>query len=133
MARPRFHVQHFMACLNAAWEGAPGPRTLRTLEGVGYWHAVPPDTEFPYSELEVWLYARFYRIGDVIDGRRLPSLVVNWHNAPDGLRKLDTWDLGTVRFSDRNSIINMAWPVRPLLFPGEGLYEFQLLVEIHRP
>jgi hypothetical protein len=38
-----------------------------------------------------------------------------------------------VRFSDRFSVVSAAWPVRPLIFPGEGMYEFQFLVEQHRP
>lgn len=44
MANPKFSVQHFVACLNAPWEGTPGPNTLRTLGGVGYVYRVPPDT-----------------------------------------------------------------------------------------
>ncbi len=131
MARPKFHVQHFVACLNAAWDGSAGPRTSRTLERVGYWYAIPPDTEFPFEELEFWVYARFYRVGSV-NGSRIFSLDVFWHDAPGGVVQVGGRSLGSVRFSDREAIVSAAWPVRPLVFPGVGLYEFQLLVELHR-
>lgn len=132
MARPKFHVQHFIACLNAAWDGAPGPQTLRTLERVGYWYSVPPDTEFPFENLEFWVYARFYLVGS-INGFRTFSLDVYWHDAPEGVRRIGGRSLGSVRFSDRHPVISSAWPVRPLIFPGTGRYEFQLLVELNRP
>jgi hypothetical protein len=131
MARPKFHVQHFVACLNAAWDGTPGPRTTRTLERVGYDYAIPPDTEFPFEEFEFWVYARFYRVGTV-DGPRTFALDVFWHDAPGGVTRIGGRSLGTVRFSARFPVVSAAWPVRPLVFPGEGMYEFQLLVELHR-
>jgi hypothetical protein len=59
MARPKFSVQHFVACLNAAWDGFPGPDTSRTLERVAFRYSIPPDAEFPFEELEFWVYARF--------------------------------------------------------------------------
>jgi hypothetical protein len=131
MARPKFHVQHFVACLNAAWDGVAGPRTSRTLERVGYWYAIPPDTEFPFEELEFWVYARFYRVGSV-NGTRDFSLDVFWHDAPTGVVQVGGRSLGSVRFSDQHAVVSAAWPVRPLVFPGEGMYEFQLLVELRR-
>ena len=45
VARPKFFVQHFIACLNTAWQGPPGPRTYRDLEGVSDAYFVPPGTE----------------------------------------------------------------------------------------
>lgn len=131
MARPKVHVQHFVACLNAAWDGPVGPRTLRTLERVGYWYTVPPDTEFPVEELEFWVYARFYREGSVNGSRRF-SLEVFWHDAAGGPARIGGRALGPVRFSDRHPVVSVAWPVRPLVFPGAGLYEFQLYVERNR-
>jgi hypothetical protein len=131
VARPKFHVQHFVACLNAAWDGAAGPRTPRTLERVGYWYAIPPDTEFPFEELEFWVYARFFRVG-AANGTRDFALDVFWHDAPSGVVRVGGRSLGSVRFSDQHAVVSAAWPVRPLVFPGEGMYEFQLLVERHR-
>jgi hypothetical protein len=131
MARPKFSVQHFVACLNAAWDGLPGPRTLRTLERVGYWYSIPPDTEFPFEELEFWVYARFYRVGS-INGSRDFSLDVFWRDSPRGVVQIGGRSLGSVRFSDQHSVVSAAWPVRPLVFPGVGMYEFQLLVDVPR-
>jgi hypothetical protein len=131
MAKPKFSVQHFVACLNAAWDGAPGPRTSRTLERVGYEYAIPSDTEFPFEELEFWTYARFYRL-DAVNGSRSFSLDVFWHDAPGGITRIGGRSLGSVRFTDRFSVVSAAWPVRPLVFPGEGLYEFQLLLDLRR-
>lgn len=87
MAKAKFAVQHFVACLNAAWDGTPGPRTTRTLERVGYDYAIPPDTEFPFEEIEFWVYARFYRVGTV-NGSRGFSLDVYWHDAPGGVTRI---------------------------------------------
>ena len=70
MARPRFHVQHFVACLNAVWQGPAGPRTHRDLEGVGFIYAVPPGTEAPEFP-ELWLYSRLYLTNGVVGTRRL--------------------------------------------------------------
>jgi hypothetical protein len=131
MAKPKFSVQHFVACLNAAWDGSAGPQTSRTLERVGYWYTIPPDTEFPFEGLEFWVYARFYRVGTV-NGSRTFSLQVYWHDAPGGVTRIGGRSLGAVRFSDRYPVVSAAWPVRPVVYPGVGLYEFQLLVELNR-
>lgn len=47
MARPRFVVKHFIACLNAKWDGPPSAFTTRTLENVSHVYPVPPLTEAP--------------------------------------------------------------------------------------
>ena len=132
MARVKFSVQHFVACLNAGWDGMPGPKTSRTLERVGYLYIVAPNTEFPCQEFEFWLYARFFRQGS-INGTRTFWLDVVWHDAPEGLRHVGWKVLGTIRFSDRHPVANAAWPVRPVVFPGPGMYEFRLMVELNRP
>jgi hypothetical protein len=131
MARPKFRVQHFIACLNAAWEGFPGPGTLCTLEGVGYAYRLPPDAEFPFEELEIWLYARFYRTNGGV-GRRQFSVDVYWCDAPGGAVRVGGRRLGSIRFSGQQPVVSAAWPVRPMIFPGTGLYEFRLLTEVRR-
>jgi len=132
MARPKFVVQHFIACLNAARDGLPGPDVSRTLERVAYRYLVAPDAEFPFEELEFWLYARFYRT-NTVNGSRTFSVDVIWHDAPGGVTHIGGRGLGTVRFSDRSPVVSAAWPVRPLVFPGIGLDEFRLLAEVRRP
>jgi hypothetical protein len=131
MARPKFSVQHFIACLNAAWDGNPGPDTTRTLERVGYRYSIPSDVEFPFEELEFWIYARLFRT-NTVNGIRTFSVDVIWHDSPGGVSRIGGRTLGTVRFSDQHPVVSAAWPVRPLLFPGIGMYEFQLLVEVRR-
>jgi hypothetical protein len=131
MAKPKFYVQHFVACLNAAWDGVAGPQTSRTLERVGYWYTVPPDTEFPFEGLEFWVYAPLYRVG-AVNGSRTFSLQVYWHDAPGGVARIGDRSLGAVRFSDRYPVVSAAWRVHPVVYPGAGLYEFQLLIELNR-
>jgi hypothetical protein len=128
----KFAVQHLVACLSAPWEGIPGPNTLRTLEGVGYTYRIPPDTEFPFEELEFWVYARFYRLGSFAGSRRF-SLEVYWHDTAGQVVPVGGRSLGAVRFSSRHAVVSAAWPVRPLVFPGEGMYEFRLLIDRRRP
>jgi len=66
MARPKFVVQHFLACLNTRWEGLPPPLPPMTLEGVSYIYRVPPGTESPEFE-EFWLYSRLF-LTNGVDG-----------------------------------------------------------------
>jgi hypothetical protein len=80
MPRPRFVVKHFIACTNASWEGLPGPRTARTLEGVSYAYKVPPDAESPV--IEFWLYSRLLLLNRVSGERRF-SVDIYWLDAPD--------------------------------------------------
>ena len=131
MARPKFFVQHFMACRNAPWEGVAGPLTLRTLEGVGYRYTVPPDTEFPTEHLaDFWLYARLI-LTNAVEGNRRFSLDVIWRDA-DGVtdRERSVWTdpkpLGTVRFSAARPVVNIGWKASPLVIPGTGRYTFRL-------
>jgi hypothetical protein len=65
MPRPKFVVQHFVACQNVSWEGLPGPRTARTLEGVIHCFGVAPTAEPEFEFPEVWLYARLFRTNQV--------------------------------------------------------------------
>lgn len=126
MARPKFYVKHFIACLNAAWDGPAGPDTSRTLEGVNYLLRVPPDTEFPFEQPELWLYARFIRTNDVA-GVCDFSVELWWHDSPNGLELLSTQSVGSVRFPVDRSVVHRAWAFRPLTLPGEGVFEFRLI------
>ena len=131
MARPKFSVQHFVACLNAAWEGLPGPRTARTLEGVHHVYAIPSNAEPPFSFDDFWLYARLFRT-NLAEGVREFSVRLIWLDAPAGPRHVSTRPLTSVRFSDREPIANAAWSYRPALLPGRGQYEFRLRVRTRK-
>jgi hypothetical protein len=131
MARPKFSVQHFVACLNAPWEGLPGPRTPRTLEGVHHVFAVPSGAEPSFSFDEIWLYARLFRTNQA-EGRREFSVRLIWLDAPGSARHVFIRSLTPVRFSNREPIANVAWSLRPTLFPGLGQYEFRLRARVRR-
>ena len=132
MARPKVYVQHLVACLNAAWDGPAGAYTSRTLERVGYWYAVPPDTEFPFEGVAVWVYARLYHRNTVAGSREF-AVEVFWHDSPTGVVQIGDRALSPVRFSGRHPVVSVAWPIRPLVYPGKGVYEFRLLAERRRP
>lgn len=131
MAKPKFSVQHFVACLNAAWEGLPGPRTARTLEGVHHAFTVSPSAEPPYSFDEIWLYARLFRT-DQTEGRRDFSVRTVWLDAPGGAREVLTQRLTPVRLSNAEPVANAAWSIRPMTFPGLGQYEFRLRTRVRQ-
>jgi hypothetical protein len=107
MARPKFYVQHFVACLNAAWEGLPGPRTARTLEGVIHRFGVPPSAEPEFLFDEVWLYARLFRTNQG-EGTREFSIRVVWLDAPGGAREVLTQRFTPVRLSNVEPVANVA-------------------------
>jgi len=131
MVKPKFSVQHFVACLNAAWEGLPGPLTARTLEGVHHVFAVSPSTEPPFSFDEIWLYARLLRTNQA-EGRRRFSVRLIWLDAPGGPRHVFIRPLMPVRFSNQEPVANVAWAIRPTVFPGLGQYEFRLRARTRR-
>ena len=127
MARVKFRVKHLIACTSAAWDGMPGAKTARTLEGVNYRYGVSPDAELP--ELDFWLYARFI-LTNGIDGIRDFSIGLYWLDAPEGDRWIGTRHLGQVRFRSVLPVANAAWSLPNLKFPGRGRFEFRLTCEL---
>jgi hypothetical protein len=123
MARPKFSVHHFLACLNIRWEGVPPPLPPITLEGVSYIYRVPPGTESPEFE-EFWLYARLF-LTNGVDGSRKFSIEVVGPNQ----RVVVSQPVGEVRFSIARPVVNVSWPIRPIQFVVQGQYEFRLLCE----
>src|SRR5687767_12584915 len=119
MARPKFHVQHFLACLNAPWEGPPGPDTPRTLETVSFLYGVPPDAEFPVRFPEFWFYSRLF-LQNATSGVRAFSVATIWQDAPGGERVVRTDRLSDIAFRADRPVVNRAWVVRPIEFPGVG-------------
>jgi hypothetical protein len=129
VARPTFHVQHFVACLNAPWEGVPGPDTLRTLEGVSYRYTVAPMEEPPFVREQFWLYARMFRVNNVEGVCRFVTRLV-WVDAPGGERSVRAFRIGSIRFTDSHPVQSTAWSVGPVHFPGLGRYEFRLFLRL---
>lgn len=128
MARPKFFVQHFVACLNASWQGPPGPRTYRDLEGVSDVYVVPPGTEAPEFE-EFWVYARLILTNGVSGGRTF-AVEVARHTGDENEPAFSSYVFTPVMFRTRNSVVNVAWPLRPMTFPSAGEYVLRLLCEV---
>lgn len=116
-------MQHFLVCQDAPWLGAPGPRTLRILEGVGYTYSVPSDAECP--ELGFWAYVRLHLLNDVSGFREL-WIDVEWLDAPEGDRLIASQQLGRVDFRPDRPVIEQAFRLNPLIFPARGRYAFRL-------
>lgn len=142
-----FEVVVFVACRRASPEGIPGPgATLRlpyTLEGVSYTFRIDdPAAEPPFGIDELWLYVRFFRRrGRSFVYRRLGLLVfaINDDGSrthvphPAGSASADPFDLGDVPFPANQPAVSWPFPVRHLLLPRRGQYEFQLLVRRRKP
>jgi hypothetical protein len=129
MARPKFSVQHFIACLNAGWQGRPGPGAYRDLEGVSYAYFVPPGTEAPEFP-ELWVYARLFLTNGVTGGRTF-SVEVARRTGNDDEVAFTTFAFDPVTFRTPGAVVNVAWPLRPVTFPSVGDYVLRLLCEVN--
>lgn len=135
-----FDVVVFLACRNAVPEGPRGPgSTLRlpyTLEGVSYTFGIDdPAAEPPFGLGELWLYVRFFRRRGTAFVRRRFGLRVYAVNDdgsrtrvphPAGSPYPDPFDLGVVPFPAGQPVVSWPFPVRNLLIPRRGQYEFRL-------
>ncbi len=129
MARPKVDVRHFLLCRSAPWEGIPGSRTPRTLEGVSHYHAVPPGTELPLEIDELWTDLRVFNMNSG-DGRVAFYLSLYWLDSPTGSRRLWTRPYARIPFRSSRGVVEAAYSVGPLRIPGTGWYEFRLLREV---
>lgn len=142
-----FELVVFLACRNATPEGPRGPgATLRlpyTLEGVSYTFQIDdPAAEPPFGLDEVWLYMRFFRRRGTAFVTRELGLRVFAVN-PDGSRSLVPhptgssrrvpFSLGHVPFPANQPVVSWPVPVRNLVLPARGQYEFRLLVRRRKP
>jgi hypothetical protein len=142
-----FEVIVFLACRRADPEGPRGPgATLRlpyTLEGVSYTFQIDdPAAEPPFGLDELWLYVRFFRRrGTAFVNRRfgLRVFAVNDDGSltpvphPAGSTSADPFDLGDVPFPANQTAVSWPFPVRHLLLPRRGQYEFGLYVRRRKP
>lgn len=128
-AGPDIKVHHFIGCLNAPWDGVPGPNTPRTLEGVALQYGVPPDAEPWFEFPEFWFYARIFRTSPV-KGYRKFAIIVHRQHTDGRTTRIHQQKLGRVRFSRQHPNANVAWPIRMLRFPGLGYYEFRLAADV---
>jgi hypothetical protein len=129
MARPKFDVKQFVVCRAAPWEGQPGPRTPRTLEGVCHRYGVPPGTEFPFEVPELWTY---FRVFNTNGGTGVVPLFLSlwWTDAPGGALRVWTRAFTQLNFRPGRGVIEAALSVPLIAFPGPGWYEFRLAREV---
>lgn len=129
MARPKVEVKHFIVCRAARWEGPPGPFTPRTLETVCHRIGVPPETEFPFQLEELWAYLRLFNMN--AGAATVPfHLSLLWNDAPGGPRRLRTRPFAQIQYRPSRAVVEPAYSIRPLAFPGLGWYEFRLSREV---
>ena len=129
MARPKVSVQHFVVCRAAPWEGPAGPKTPRTLEGVSYRYGVPPGTEFPFEVEELWTYLRLFNMNGGV-GSVPFFLALIWQDSSGGSRRVWTRQYARIPFRPNRAVVEAAFSIRPVTFPGPGWFEFRLLREV---
>lgn len=120
MARPKFHVQHFLACPDVVATRAV-PDSPYTLRDVSYHFDVPASQEWPVRLDELWLYVRFF------NGRGTGYFAVDvaWVDSPDGVEEVCSFDPIAVVFPT-DPVHNRAWRVSTVWYPGPGRYRFRL-------
>jgi len=84
-----------------------------------------PDTEFPFERDEFWLYARIFSIGEETADIDFQIRIVH-HLQERTLWRVGIVKVSPVRLSPLTPVTNVAWAIRPMIFPFPGLYEFQL-------
>jgi hypothetical protein len=129
VARPKLDVKHFIVCRAAPWEGLPGPHTPRTLETVCYRIGVPLSAEAPYGIEELWTYLRVFNTN--AGAATIPfHLALIWTDAPGSPQRVWTRPLAQITFRPNRGVIEAAYSVRNISFPGSGWYEFRLTREV---
>jgi hypothetical protein len=121
MARSRIQVLHFLVCPRITVTAA-GPENPYTLHDVNYRLDVAPDREFPLVEPELWIYARLF------NGRGRADFAVrmSWVDGPNGEEETAMYALPPLHFSAPAVVINRAWKLAYVRFPGPGRFAFGL-------
>src|SRR4051812_42462375 len=122
MARPKLDVKHFIVCRAAPWDGSPGPFTPRTLEGVCHRIEVPPGAEAPFDVEELWTYLRVFNMN--AGTAAIPfHLALIWNDAPGKPQRVWTRPYTRIPFRPNRGVVEAAFSVRSVAFPGLGWYE----------
>jgi hypothetical protein len=128
MAKPRFAVQHFIACpaVEAAFAGPGNPYTLRD---VSYTFDVSGNHEWPVRLDGLWVFVRFVNVGRV----RRVGIRVEWLDDPAGPSEVCEFPPWAVRPPANEPVLDRAWRVDAVRFPGLGRYAFEMLDARRRP
>lgn len=123
MAGPKLHAHAFVACLNVAWDGNPGPNTSRTLERVSYVYRTETPNGFPF-QTDLWLFARLAH-HQPREFTKLLYLTLIWHDDERLSPEVWTREFQTMTFRPAVAVRDVAARV-DAIFEGPGRYEFQL-------
>lgn len=129
MAKSTIRVQHMVLCPRISVTRAE-PGNPYTLHDVRYTYPVEPDCEFPFVELELWLFVRF-----VFEGRGKKDFIVRfaWLDAPGRESDCGLFTLPPVSFGGDDLVVSRAWRLNFVSFPGEGRYVLRLSNKIKSP
>src|SRR5262245_53482844 len=107
MARPKLAVKHFIVCQAVSWQGAPGPHTPRTLEGVCYRLGVPRGAEPPFEVGELWSYLRVFNMN--AGEATIPFyLALIWNDAPGSPQRVWTRPYASLPFRASRGVVEFA-------------------------
>jgi hypothetical protein len=121
MARS-LRVQHWVACLEAQVVPPAAPNNFYNLLRVGYVHAAPADTEFPWSLPRLEMFARF------IGGRGVGDFEIRviWVDAPGKPRTVDTFGPWRVSFRPGEPTRDVVFRLVNVPIDGPGRYRIVL-------
>jgi hypothetical protein len=111
-----------VACLESRVEPPAGPHNFYDLLRVGYTHAVPEGTEFPWVFPQLNLFARFFHGRGTVE---FEAKVV-WLDAPDGRRTIDFFGPMRVAFRPAEPVRDVVFRFQNLPVEGTGRYRIEL-------
>ena len=120
MAKPKFHVRHFVACPDVVVIRA-APDNPYTLRDVSFNFDIPSEQEWPIRLDELWLYVRFSNGR----GTRYFAFDVTWLDSLAGRQEICSFDPLTVPFP-AEPVHSRALRVSAVRYPGSGRYRFRL-------
>ncbi len=125
MAKPKFHVQHFVACPKIT-VGHAAPRNPYTLHDVKYTFDFDADREFPIVEPVLWTFVRI-----IFTGSGVQDFVIQvvWLDSPAGEEECRFYMLPPIAYGTDNLVLSKAWKLSFLRFPGRGRYSLRLSTE----
>jgi hypothetical protein len=120
MARRHLRVLSWVACSKSEIVPPAAPDNFYNLFEVGYYRKISADTEFPWSIARLDLYARFADGTSVRDF----EVRVDWLDAPEGLRQMQTY--GPFRVAFRSGVLVRETVFRCLGVPIDGPGRFRI-------
>lgn len=124
MAKPKFHVQHFVVCPRVT-VGHAEPGNPYTLHDVKYTFDFAADREFPVIEPELWL---FVRIVFASAGEQDFVVRLFWLDGLEGEEETGFYTLPPLSSTGNDLVISRAWKLSFVRFPSPGRYAFRLSV-----